>query len=148
MDNEVQDIDVDNFYFGKERSLEDYEKYAGVNFKLRAIQQYTLEHKLPPNPVVNNWKDSFIKKFKYTILLDKNKVTETDYTFWCVIFFNYDKELYRLDVGKEEIDNLLNTDDKFCRIYREFDYISQPTKWLIWPYSASKGWRDKIECEL
>jgi len=36
--------------FGKVRTLSDYEEYAGISFKNRSATQYTLEHKLPPNP--------------------------------------------------------------------------------------------------
>ena len=51
MDNETQDIDFGIYGFGSVRTLKDYECYAGINFKNRTADQYTLEHKLPPNPI-------------------------------------------------------------------------------------------------
>ena len=43
-------LNLDKYGFGNIRSLYDYEKYAGICFKSRNIQQYTLDNKLPPNP--------------------------------------------------------------------------------------------------
>jgi len=149
MDNEPQDIDFGIFYFGKERSLEDYEKYAGVNFKLRAIQQYTLEHKLPPNPVADDWVQSFTKSFKHCIEVARSKVPETDYDFWCISFKTRDDvELVRQDANAAEVLLMLKDSSSNCKIYREFDCIETPKKWTVWPYSKSKGWCNKIEGDL
>ena len=41
MDGEVKDVDFGIYDFGKIRTLEDYERYAGLSFKKRAVQQYT-----------------------------------------------------------------------------------------------------------
>ena len=44
---------------GTKRTLEDYESYAGFNFKEQWVQQHTLDNKEPHNPEVNEenpWK--------------------------------------------------------------------------------------------
>jgi glycosyltransferase involved in cell wall biosynthesis len=40
----------DHMILEKERTLEDYERYAGISFKKRAIQKYTLDNNIAPNP--------------------------------------------------------------------------------------------------
>jgi hypothetical protein len=51
MDNELQDIDFGIYGFGPIRTLNDYEKYAGLSFKKRAAQKETIQHIDPPNPI-------------------------------------------------------------------------------------------------
>jgi Glycosyltransferase (GlcNAc) len=46
------DTDFGEFGLGNVRSLPDYERYAGISFKLRRVQAYTLEDRQPPNPEV------------------------------------------------------------------------------------------------
>lgn len=44
------DAPVGGFGLGTERTLEDYEQYAGISFKARRVQEYTLRNLEPPNP--------------------------------------------------------------------------------------------------
>ena len=63
---EEGDIDFGPYGLGSERSLRDYERYAGLNFKLRGAQPYTLDHGEPPNPVMADekaWLGSFLKNY-------------------------------------------------------------------------------------
>ena len=43
------------YNFGTERSLEDYEKYAGVRFKTKEVSVYTLSGNLAPTPYTENY---------------------------------------------------------------------------------------------
>jgi hypothetical protein len=43
---------------------------------------------------------------------------------------------------------MLNDSDEFIKIWRTFDTIKKPAKWIVWPHSLSKGWLDKIENKL
>ena len=54
IDGVQRTIDFGIYDFGKERSLKDYEKFAGIRFVDRSVQQWTLDHKLPPNPEIYN----------------------------------------------------------------------------------------------
>lgn len=68
----------DKYNFGKVRSLEDYERYAGIKFKTREVSIYTFTGKLPPTPLNENFisgkepKLSDIKKINKTINLDSD----------------------------------------------------------------------------
>ncbi|NBP01565.1 MAG: hypothetical protein EBU90_15785 [Proteobacteria bacterium] len=149
MDGEKRDIDFGPYGFGNVRSLKDYEKYAGLCFKRRAVQKYTLDNNDPPNPQIYNSEEEFQKSFtsifKHCIDIYKDALKETDYDFWCVAFKEGDKEIFRKDADENEIRQIMNTKDDFKKIWRDFLIEKKPTKWVVWPHSKSKGWCDKIE---
>ena len=136
-------------YFGDVRTIKDYEKYAGVLFSKRAVQQYTIEKNYPPNPYdfndENEWENSFMSIFKHCIDLDLNRVPETDYDFWVVAFHNSkDETLFRHDADINEINRLKTDPDGVAKIWRQFNTSERPKYWVVWPYSKSKGWCDRI----
>lgn len=149
MDGLKNDIDFGIYGFGDVRTLSDYEKYAGISFKKRAIQQYTLNNLLPPNPIYNNendYENSFLKIFKHCIDVYPQSVPEDDYYFWAVIFHDENgNELYRKDVDENEVKQMKNNLDGYYKIWRTFNTDVKPHKWIVWPYSHSKGWCEKIE---
>lgn len=151
MDGLTKDIDFGIYDFGKVRTLEEYERYAGISFKKRAVQKYTLDNNLAPNPPLygDEFDQSFLKIFKHCIDIHKGSFTETDYDFWAVIFEDEtNRPLNRVDLLPAEINKMLNDSDQFVKIWRTFDTIKKPSKWIVWPHSTSKGWLDKIENKL
>jgi hypothetical protein len=152
MDGE-ENINHGKYGFGKVRSLRDYEKYSGLLFSKRAVQQYTLDKGYPPNP--NNfsseeeWLKSFTSVFKHCIDVGFTQVPEKDYDFWVVAFHNEkDETIYRQDADKGEVDRMLRDPDGYCKVWREFLTDSKPKYWVVWPHSESKGWCDRITGNL
>ena len=88
MDGLSKDIDFGIYDFGTVRTLSDYEKFAGITFKKRAVQKYTIDHKYAPNPILSDeeFEGSFLSIFKHCIDIHKGGLVETDYNFWAVIF--------------------------------------------------------------
>jgi glycosyltransferase involved in cell wall biosynthesis len=151
MDGEVKDIDFGIYDFGKVRSLLDYEKYSGLSFKRRAVQKYTLDNNLAPNPILSDeeFEKSFTSVFKHCIDLNREQFVNDDYLFWAVIFEDEkNTQINRIDLNETEVKNLLNTTDTFIKVWRPFEVEKKPSKWIVWPYSESKGWLDKIEGKL
>lgn len=145
--------------FGNVRSVRDYEKYAGLHFKKRAVQQETLDRKYPPNTIdiyktEEEWENSFSKVFKHCIDLYINQLPYDDYDFWCVAFETEDgTQIHRRDVDENEAKSLLQSaknpnGDKYIKLWREFVCTIQPKKWVVWPHSKSKGWCEKITGKL
>lgn len=134
--------------FGKIRSLRDYEKYAGMLFSQRAVQKYTIDNHYPPNPPIEDeelWLTSFSRVFRHCIDVGHSSLPEKDYDFWVVAFHDEnDNTIHRQDVPKKEIEYLMKDRDGFCKIWREFQTVTQPKYWVVWPHSESKGWCDKI----
>lgn len=144
-------IDWGPYGFGKKRTLQEYERYAGINFKLRSVQRETLDHKVPPNiPILDDevWIKSFLRTFKHCLDIYWGDVPMDDYEFWAIIFERENGEqIYRKDIDKESIMRLPRTGD-FANIWREFQCEEQPKRWVVWPYSKSKGWCRRIVKDL
>ena len=153
MDGEVQEGHDGPYGFGTTRTLRDYEKYAGLIFQKRAVQQYTLDKKYPPNSQEfeseEKWLESFASIFKHCIDVNYGSVPEKDYDFWVVAFHNeQDETIYRKDADKSEINQMMNDPDGYCKVWREFPTTELPSYWVVWPHSESKGWCDRITGQL
>ncbi|AYV81492.1 MAG: hypothetical protein Harvfovirus37_6 [Harvfovirus sp.] len=143
VDATVNDIDFGNYGLGSVRSLSDYEKYAGVCFSGRGVQQYTLDNKLPPNPIIG---EPFINVFKDCLNIHKSQLQYSDYKFLAVIFEDREgKVIFRQDVCDEELRKLLGERDQFYKIWRTFVYGERPYRFIVWPFSEKHGWCERIE---
>jgi hypothetical protein len=136
-------------WFGTERTIRDYEKYAGLLFSKRAIQQETLDKTYPPNTYnfknEEEWVDSFLRIYKHCIDLNLSQVPEDDYDFWVVAFHNSkDETLHRQDATENEIRGYKQSQSPFANIWRTFNTPENPAYWVVWPHSKSKGWGERI----
>lgn len=153
VDGDKADYDFGKYGFGTVRTKKDYEEYAGIRFEDRAVQQYTLDHYDPPNPIYRNEiarQRSYKNIFRHCIDIWKESLPEPDYDFWAIIFKDEnDQEIYREDADRQEIktimDNPETKDGEFYNIWRQFDTKKKPYKWIVWPHSESKDWCDPIE---
>ena len=151
MDGHEKDIDFGIYDFGPVRTLEDYEKYAGISFKKRAVQKYTMDRGLPPNPQLSEeeYDKSFMRIFKHCIDIHKSSLKLDDYNFIAVIFENEKGDsLDRKDLQPNEIRGLQTTPDEWVKIWREFNVEEKPHKWIVWPHSEKEGWCEKLEGTL
>ena len=128
MDGEKRDIDFGKYGFGTVRTLRDYEKYSGLSFKKRAIQQRVLDHKPPPDPETSHLSDEefdskLLSIFKHCIDVGYDQVPDAD---------------------KDEIIRMKQDPDGYCKVWREFQTDTKPSSWIVWPHSISKGWADPI----
>ena len=150
MDGECRcGMNFKGYDFGDVRTLDQYERYAGISFRKRAVQKYTKDNNFAPNPVIKDpleYENSFLKIFKHCIDIGYDRVPLNDYEFWAVIFEDEEgNSLYRLDAIPDEISRMKNDPDGYCKVWREFETEKKPYKWIVWPYSTSQGWCDKIE---
>lgn len=149
MDGYKKDIDFGKYDFGKNRTLEDYERYAGISFKRRGVQQHTLDNKLAPNPQYKTQEEfdkSILSIFKHCIDVYPYQVPYDDYDFWAVIFEDENNvSLYRQDADEYEIKSLSSDSDGYYKLWRTFNTEKKPSKWIVWPHSKTKGWCDKLE---
>jgi hypothetical protein len=151
MDGEVKDIDFGVYDFGKVRTLEDYERYSGLSFKKRAIQKYTQDNNIAPNPPLygEEFESSFLKIFKHCIDIHYSKVPEKDYEFWVVAFHDEkDETIHRKDADIHEINRIMNDPDGYGKLWREFQVENKPKYWVVWPFSTSKGWCERLTGNL
>jgi hypothetical protein len=133
-------------YFGKERSMEKYEKYAGLKFSTRQIHIETKNNNFPP--IKGDYESGLTNTQKYCIDIYKGVLTESDYDSFVIAFLDENgQDMFRKDADQNEISILKNQDqnDQFIHIWRTFDHVKKPHSWRVWPHSELKGWMDRIE---
>lgn len=130
---------------GRLRTVAEWERYSGIRLKDRAVQEWTTQNNLAPNPHVEDYDNSFNLLFKHIIDVHRNDFPENDYTFCAVIMEAEDgTSVYRNDLNEADIKNRLAQDEDWIKIHVNFQG-AKPYKWIVWPHSASKGWANKIE---
>lgn len=152
IDGEV-DIELQKgpYGLGTERTIDEYTRYSGIRFNDRGVQQYTLDNLIAPNPDIANYENSFFRKFKHCIDIHIDAVPEVDYEFWAVIFQDETgQDLYRKDADRDEVTNLKNSarnNNGWINLWREYNG-PVPYKWIVWPYSSTKGWCEQLSNNL
>lgn len=135
--------------FGTEKTLEEYEQYAGIKFSTRSVQQYTLDNHAPPNPKFKKkeeYERSFLRVFKHCIDVPFTSAPHTDYDVWAVAFEDeHGNEITRLDATPDEITRMRQDIDGYYKVWRTFHTSTQPKKWIIWPHSKEHGWGERLE---
>ncbi len=131
---------------GNARSLADYERYAGVSFRRRAVTPAVLERRQPEQDELaalpyEQFVAATIPRFKHCIDVGYDRVPLDDYEYWVVAFQDADgHELHRQDAMPDEIARMKADPDHYCKIWREFVTDARPRTWVVWPRSASQGW--------
>jgi hypothetical protein len=138
------------FGLGRERSLADYEAYAGINFAHRRAQDYTRQHQAPPNPPlgvewVRETNDHTVWITVPTAAMPPLATTN----FWYVgVFDEVGREILRDDALPSEIERLLAVAGEGVTIVRQFESTASPVRWSIRPHTETDGWLEAIEGPL
>jgi len=140
-------IDLTGYDLGTVRTLRDYEKYAGVDFKRRAVQKYTIENKYPPNPQIEDqelWEQSFMESFYFLVDVHRSQFKEENYNFVLIAFddengksvnskFIDDYRLQAFNEGRNiHYEEFFLTDKKIHRV-------------VYWAHHPEKGWCERYE---
>lgn len=152
-------IDFGKYGFGSERTLRDYEEYAGISFEYRGVQQDTIDKKEPPNnypySTEEEWKDSFARsndvhvclhRSEFPDMFDENGDLLDDMNFAFVGCHDENgEEIYRKDLNQSQLYNYLNSYNGFIDYRLIFLSTKIPVSYTVWPHSESKGWLNKID---
>ena len=122
MDGEIYNPDEFGKYgLGTERTLDDYERYAGISFSRRGALQHTLDKKdlpIPPFKTEEEYQNSFSSPFKHCIDIHFDSVPHEDYDVWAVAFEDEEgTEIHREDAYSDEIKRMMTDPDRFCRLW-------------------------------
>jgi glycosyltransferase involved in cell wall biosynthesis len=172
MDGEVRDKDFGIYDFGKVRSLHDYEKYSGLCFAKRSITQHVLNNEIAPIPEMTDeeFDQALTMVFKHCIDIMPHQVLPSmsqhangmdlvkaylnKSDFWVVAFENDNAEtIYRKDADENEIKQFINDHDNYYKVWRTFNTIEKPVKWVVWIHHTTEhqengGWGQRIEGKL
>jgi hypothetical protein len=155
--DEGVEIDFGRYGLGRQRSLRDYERYAGVHFRRRAVHEHTARHL--PLPVPNaeadevEWERSFCYEFDHTIRLTPPLPDGDGIDFWCVAYDDLDGQpIFRRDLSGDEWKDTVarwrsgQGSDPLPIPNRFYAPRGRPpVKWIVWPHHREEGWREKLE---
>ena len=149
-------INFGKYGFGTERTVKDFEEYAGMSFKYRSIQQCVLDRTEPTLTwkVYDNsdeWKRTLLRSNDVRILLNKDELKDEngnvpdDYDFWYVGVHDKEyKEISRKDITTAEIYEHLKNQFVDYRFIFLGDVNNAPETFTIWPHTKSKEWMTRI----
>lgn len=108
--------------FGEARSLMDYEKTTGLDFKGRLDRKPVKTH------------------LKKTINLNLSKIEErTDYDYWIFTLQDVDdREIYRRDLSSDEIPS-----HETPTIELDIELVDEPVSYGIWPHTPTHGYHPR-----
>lgn len=143
-------IDFGKYGFGTERTLREYEEYAGISFEYRGVQQETLDRTEPPNTyeyeTEEEWRESFCRSNDVRIIFHKNEIFEEeldDYDFFYVGAHDANNdEIYREDLSGAKMNKQLANEWVDYRLIFLSNRV--PETFTVWPHSKSRGWLNKI----
>ena len=145
--------DLGPYGLGTVRTVRDYEKYAGIHFKKRAFQKWTIEDRFPPNPIPElqteeEWEESFMKSFYYLVNIDRNDLPENDYDFILVAYDDDDGlSIFSKYIDGHNLQRFLNGDGPIH--YEEmFNIEKEPARVVYWAHSPERGWVERKEINL
>ena len=130
------------FGLGTERTLEQYEAYAGISFRHRKVQDYTLHNLEPPNPpAAKNWFEQ-VRKRRLAITVHRSQLPAKavdDALFWYVGVHDHEgRQLHRRDVDPAELEQRVRSQPITVTV--EFESEADPARWTVIPHSKSEGW--------
>lgn len=138
---------VESFGLGHARTLNEYEAYAGLSFRHKKVQGYTLRGGEPPSPEApEDWLDKiypWIARIKFM----REQVPEgslADPLLWSLSILDREGfEICHRDVGPEELAPLSRAPGELA-IICEFPSDTIPAHWTLWPLARSGQWLRKF----
>jgi hypothetical protein len=144
-------IDLAGYDLGTVRTLRDYEKYAGIHFKRKAVQKYTLDSKYPPNPIILDdelWEQSFMSSFYHLVTIYKHDFPAGDYQHILVAFDDENGiAINQKYITGYQLQDLI---DKGQQIHYEEFFLTDkiPSRVVFWAYSNQRGWCERVEHKI
>jgi len=143
-------IDLGIYGLGNVRTHAEYERYAGIDFAKRRLQQQTVDGIDPPCKYEGEeaWENSFTRVSNLVLRWNYDDVEKADdYDFWAVcIEDRQGNVIARADLNPENGAEHL----AFCKNTHEVKIKSpgKPFKWVLWPHSKSRGWLTRKDYEF
>jgi len=141
---------VESFGLGQTRTLKDYEAYAGLSFRHRKAQAYTMRGAEPPNPdATPDWPDKiypWIAKVRFM----REQIPPgslADPMLWSLSILDREgHEVCHRDVSAEELATFAAAQE--LAIVCEFPSDTIPANWTLWPLTRSGQWLPKFGGQL
>lgn len=128
---------------GNARTRHDYERYAGVHFATQQIHPVVKKQSYVESmPDYDNWTSS-ATKYAFDISIDANEVNQADDLDFCFVGVedNRGNLLFRHDLRGEELQRYCRNSQLYHIVFEDY---REPHVCIIWPYSKSKQWLNKV----
>ena len=133
---------------GPIRTVVQYEAYAGISFRHRKVQDYTLVGAEPPNPVMDaNWHESirtWSGKIEIQLAQLSMHALVSAQNWYVSIYDLMGIELHRMDLQEEILDIAVANNCDSITLQFEFESGRPPARWTVWPFSHREGWLDEL----
>lgn len=139
-------ITLDPTYgLGTARTVAQYEKFAGLDFKRRAVQQYTVDNQPPPNPLVlGDYTASLKKSFYYVVNVKREDFPRNDYKHILVAFDDENGMGINLEYQPPNFQNGVIHYAK----YFTHDMDKRVARVVYWGQTMSDEWAERVEITL
>jgi hypothetical protein len=136
------------FGCGTVRTVEDYERYAGLSFRYACTTDYTRQFLEPPNrPEPDDWA-ARIPHYEITIHVDKALLPGLDADCKCWVLRFEDERgsvLYAPSFDRDQIGLCLSVPGEMAIVRSSFASQGTPVSWKLWPYSKRDGFLPMLE---
>jgi hypothetical protein len=143
--------DLTGYELGTVRSIRDYEKYAGINFKKKSFQKWTVDRKFPPNPTFETekeWEDSFMFSFYHLVNIERSQLPGNDYDSILVAF---DDEngigIHSKSINGYQLNEFI-LNKKPIHYEEMFLTDKTPSRVVFWAHSKNRGWAERVEIKI
>ncbi len=148
--------DFGKYGFGTERTVEQYEEYAGIDNKRKAVTQEVLDKRLPPGTIKHDehWVDNLTKSHDIRILFHRDELKGflDGCDFWYVGSATYNPEsgeypeVFRKDYQANDIKKYIQNEWIDNRLIWLGN--TKATHFVVWPHHPEKGWGERIVKEV
>ena len=145
-------INFGEFGFGNVRTVEDYQKYAGINFKLRSVTQEVIDNVLPTYDYHNKPDQQWLRNWCVDFYVPADRIpSDVEYTFWYSCVQDADgNELARLDIHGKQLHEIISREqDKSAYRWPIGVYSNvPPAKYVVWPMDKQGNWLERVEIDI
>jgi hypothetical protein len=142
----LDEPDFGPFGLGTERTLEDYEAYAGISFRHRKVQDYTFHNLEPPNPPMNRDWPQQVRDHRTEITvaaaqLSRQALDDADHWF-VAVHDPQGRDIHRARIPQEELAELerKRIEGHPLTLTVEFQSQAHPATWTMTPHSKTGEW--------
>jgi hypothetical protein len=147
VDGEPPLPDTYAYGFGTERTLADYERYAGIDFARRGVQRFTVENGIPPNPPVapEDWVDSLLLSREMDLVVPRRVLDQGCDLVGIFVNAADGAEVHRVDLDAADLAALLERQPSpLVRLHLELVGAEAAATWTVWPHRADTGWLEPV----
>ncbi|MDX2170748.1 MAG: GlcNAc-transferase family protein [Deltaproteobacteria bacterium] len=143
--------DQSPYDLGSERSLTDYERYAGIEFATRGVQRRTVANAIPPDPLQHasdeQWRAELLISHCADVWIERARLEFDDLNMWGIFANAADgTELHREDYLRDRYSPILTSQSgDHIGFFISFFDQRRPDRWTVWPHSLQRGWLPRVD---